>query len=142
MHILMVPFFFRTKTTEEVNGLLLGLMCPIASNSLISFSISSLKQPEVFEVKGKEHLLCKLKKSLYGLKEALRQWYKKFDSFMMSHGYLKVVANHCVYIRKFDDSDFLLLLLYVDDMLIVGQDIHRIDRLKKELSKSLIFPIK
>ena len=46
-----------------------------------------MSQPEGFEVKGKEHMVCKLKKSLYGLKQAPRQWYKKFDSFMVSHEY-------------------------------------------------------
>ncbi|PKI62640.1 hypothetical protein CRG98_016911 [Punica granatum] len=43
-----------------------------------------MEQPEGFQVKGKEHLVCKLRKSLYGLKQAPRQWYKKFDSFMLS----------------------------------------------------------
>ncbi|KAM1056289.1 hypothetical protein ACFX14_029654 [Malus domestica] len=42
-----------------------------------------MEQPKGFEVKGKENLVCKLKKSLYGLKQAPRQWNKKFNSFMM-----------------------------------------------------------
>ncbi|KAH9289360.1 hypothetical protein KI387_033477, partial [Taxus chinensis] len=42
-----------------------------------------MQQPEGYEVKGKEEMVCKLKKSLYGLKQAPRQWYKNFDSFMM-----------------------------------------------------------
>ncbi|KAM1048568.1 hypothetical protein ACFX14_027616 [Malus domestica] len=42
-----------------------------------------MEQPKGFEVKGKETLVCKLKKSLYGLKQAPRQWNKKFNSFMM-----------------------------------------------------------
>ena len=78
-------------------------------------------------------MVCKLKKSLYGLKQAPRQWYKKFDSFMMNHGYTRTDADHCVYFRVFPDGKFLILLLYVDDMLIVGQDIAMINRLKKEL---------
>ncbi|GKV34500.1 hypothetical protein SLEP1_g42871 [Rubroshorea leprosula] len=43
-----------------------------------------MDQPEGFEEKGKEHMVCKLKKSLYGLKQAPRQCYKKFDSFMIA----------------------------------------------------------
>ena len=80
--------------------------------------------------------MCKLKKSLYGLKQAPRQWYKKFDSFMMSHWYNRTSSDHCVFTRKFFDNDFIILLLYVDDKLIIGHDSNKIDRLKKELSKS------
>ncbi|KAL9273838.1 Retrovirus-related Pol polyprotein from transposon TNT 1-94-like protein, partial [Drosera capensis] len=87
-------------------------------------------QPEGFVVSGKEHLVCKLKKSLYGLKQAPRQWYKKFDSFMVGHGYKRTAADHCVYIRKFSDGNLIALLLYVDDMLIVGQDATMITKLK------------
>ena len=93
-------------------------------------------QPEGFEVKGKEHMVCRLKKSLYGLKQAPRQWYKKFDSFMVGHEYIKINANHCVYVKKFLDVKFLILLLYVDDMLIVGQDASMIGDLKKDLFKA------
>ena len=45
-----------------------------------------MKQPEGFEIPGKEHYACRLLKSLYGLKQSPRQWYKKFDSFMVLHG--------------------------------------------------------
>ncbi|KAL5821663.1 hypothetical protein ACOSQ3_023545 [Xanthoceras sorbifolium] len=95
-----------------------------------------MEQPEGFQVKGKEKSVCRLKKSLYGLKQAPRQWYKKFDSFMEKNEYNRTTADHCVFIKKFSDGDFIILLLYVDDMLIVGQDIGKINRLKKELSKS------
>ncbi|XP_060672707.1 wall-associated receptor kinase-like 10 [Ziziphus jujuba] len=95
-----------------------------------------MEQPEGFEVSGKENLVCKLKKSLYGLKQAPRQWYKKFDSFMVSQGYKRTAADQCVYIQKFSGGNFIALLLYVDDMLIVGQDAMKISKLKKALSKS------
>ena len=78
-----------------------------------------MDQPERFKVKGKEHMVCKLNKSLYGLKQTPRQWYKKFDSFMVGHGYTRTNANHCMYVIKFSISKFVFLLLYVDDVLIV-----------------------
>ena len=80
--------------------------------------------------------MCKLKKSLYELKQARRQWYNKFDSFMMSHGYNRTTSYHYVFTRKFSNDDFVILLMYVDDMLIIGHDSNKIDRLKRELSKS------
>ena len=95
-----------------------------------------MEQPESFKVKGKEDYVCKLKKSLYGLKQAPRQWYKKFESVMGEQGYKKTSLDHCVFVRRFSDDDFIILLLYVDDMLIVGKNASRIDELKKQLSKS------
>jgi Reverse transcriptase (RNA-dependent DNA polymerase) len=77
-------------------------------------------QPEGFEVKRKDNMVCKLKKSLYGLKQAPRQWYKKFDSFMMSHGYQRTKTDPCVYFKRLVNGNFLIILLYVDDMLIAG----------------------
>ena len=94
-----------------------------------------MQQPEGFIKKGKEKLVCQLKKSLYGLKQAPRQWYRKFDSFKTYHGYHKTQANHCVFVKKFDRGDFLILLMYVDGMLIVGRDPKKIEILKKARSK-------
>lgn len=93
-----------------------------------------MKQPEGFIKAGKKNLVCRLKKSLYGLKQAPRQWYKKFDSFMSSRGFTRCQADHCCYIKKFDNS-FIILLLYVDDMLVAGSDMQEIINLKQELSK-------
>ncbi|RVW87889.1 Retrovirus-related Pol polyprotein from transposon TNT 1-94 [Vitis vinifera] len=91
-------------------------------------------QPEGFIVQGQENLVCKLRKSLYGLKQAPRQWYKKFDNFMHRIGFKRCEADHCCYVKSFDNS-YIILLLYVDDMLIVGSDIEKINNLKKQLSK-------
>ncbi|KAD2392997.1 hypothetical protein E3N88_39974 [Mikania micrantha] len=82
------------------------------------------------------HQVVTLGKSLYGLKQAPRQWYKKFESVMGEQGYRKTTSDHCVFFQRFDDDDFIILLLYVDGMLIVGKNADRIVQLKKELSKS------
>ncbi|KAL5798714.1 hypothetical protein ACOSQ2_003534 [Xanthoceras sorbifolium] len=93
-----------------------------------------MRQPEGFIEAGKENLVCRLKKSLYGLKQAPRQWYKKFDSFISSNSFTRCQADHCCYIKKFDNS-FIILLLYVDDILVAGSDMQEIINLKRELSK-------
>jgi hypothetical protein len=46
-----------------------------------------MDQPEGFVESGKENLVCRLKKSFYSLKQSLRQWYRRFDSFVISHGF-------------------------------------------------------
>ena len=58
-----------------------------------------MKQPEGFAVKDNKELVCKLKKSLYGLKQSPRMWYKKFDTFIRGLGFTKSKAYHCVYFK-------------------------------------------
>jgi len=94
-----------------------------------------MEQSEVFEVKGKEHIVCKLRKSLYGFKQVSRQWYMKYESFMEEHGYGKTNFDSCVFMKRFSVNDFLILLFYVDDMLIGGHDAKKIKSLKNELNK-------
>lgn len=52
---------------------------------------------------------------------------------MNSQGYNKTMLDHCVYVKKFAYDNYIILLLYVDDMLIVGQDVNKFAKLKKEL---------
>ena len=93
-----------------------------------------MDQPEGFVIPGKEHLVCKLKKSLYGLKQSPRQWYKRFDSFMLSRGFKRSNYDSCVYLKIVNIS-IIYLLLYVDDMLIAAKDKSDIAKLKAQLSK-------
>ena len=85
-----------------------------------------MKQPEEFKENGKRNLVCHLRKTLYGLKQALRQWYKKFNSFMTNHEYHRTAYDHYVYVKNFSDGDFIILLLYVNDMLIFDHDAMKI----------------
>ena len=82
---------------------------------------------------GKENFVSKLKRSLYGLKQSPRQWYKRFDSFMIAHGFKRSAYDSCVYI-KFVDGSPIYLLLYVDDMLIAAKGKREITTLKAQLS--------
>ncbi len=88
-----------------------------------------MKQPVGFIVKDKEEMVCKLKKSLYGLKQAPRQWYRKFDGFMQRSGYTRCNGDHCCYFKRFESS-YIILLLYVDDMLVAGSCVREINKLK------------
>jgi hypothetical protein len=92
-----------------------------------------MDQPEGFIVPGKENYVCKLKKSLYGLKQSPRQWYKRFDSFMLFNGFQRSQYDSCVYL-KFVNGSPTYLLLYVDDMLIAAKSMKEIVVLKAQLS--------
>ncbi|KAL9252086.1 Retrovirus-related Pol polyprotein from transposon TNT 1-94-like protein [Drosera capensis] len=91
-------------------------------------------QPEGYQIAAKENLVCKLTKSMYGLKQEPRQWYVKFDNFMSRSGYKKCDMDHCCYTRHFGSS-YIIILLYVDDMLVAGSDMEEINRLKEQLSE-------
>ena len=93
-------------------------------------------QPEGFIQPGQEHLVCKLRKSLDGLKQSLRQWYKCFNSYMIKIDYKRCEYDCCVYVNSLDDDDsFIFLLLYVDDMLITAKNMVEVNKLKSLLSK-------
>ena len=81
-----------------------------------------MQQPQGYEVEGKEKLVCRLKKNLYGLKQAPRKWYLKFDRFMTEQGYNRCHFDQCVYFKRLDDGRYIILLLYVDDMLVAGSN--------------------
>ena len=63
-----------------------------------------------------------------------RYWYKRFDSFIVSLGFDRLEADHCTYFYDYDDESFCILLLYVDDILIVGNSSSQISDLKTQLS--------
>ena len=66
-----------------------------------------IQQPDGFSQPGHEYLVCRLKKSLYGLKQSLRQWYKRFDSYMIQIGYKSCEYNCCGYAKSLDDGSLI-----------------------------------
>ncbi|KAD2804053.1 hypothetical protein E3N88_37430 [Mikania micrantha] len=78
-----------------------------------------MEQPEGFSTPGQEGKVCKLVKSLYGLKQAPKQWHQKFDQVMLNNGFKINECDKCVYVKN-TMRGYVILCLYVDDMLIVG----------------------
>jgi hypothetical protein len=93
-----------------------------------------LQKPHGHEVKGKENLVSRLKKTLYGLKQVLRKWYLKFDMFMKEQGYNRFHYDPCIYFKRQENGSYIVLLLYVDDMLVGGSNMQDINFLKTKLS--------
>jgi hypothetical protein len=91
-----------------------------------------IKQTEGFVVKGKKELVCKLKKSLYGLKQSPRIWYQKFDTYILELGFVRSRGDHCVYSKKVGNH-FIYVVVYVNDMLLVGNNMDVIKEVKSQL---------
>ena len=94
-----------------------------------------MDQPEGFISTGKENLVCKLKKSIYGLKQASRQWYIKFNNTITSYGFVENTVDRCIYM-KVSGSKFIILVLYVDDILLAANDKGLLHDVKKFLSEN------
>jgi hypothetical protein len=92
-----------------------------------------MKQPKGFFMEGKEHMGYHLKKSIYGLKQATRQWYLKFNRTIKIL-FKENVEDNCVY-AKFRSGKYIFLILYVDDILLASSDVSLRDT-KKFLSSN------
>jgi hypothetical protein len=95
-----------------------------------------MEQPEGFVQNCNNKFVCRIKKSLYGLRQSLRQWYKKFDSFMVSQNYTRIEYDHSVYFKKLNNGIFIVLLLYVDDMILAIKIITEINRLNAHMART------
>ena len=78
-----------------------------------------MSQPLYFESKGKKCKVCKLKRSIYGLKQTSKQWNIKFHHAILKNDFKMMKKGHYVYL-KCSNSGFVILSLYVDDILLVG----------------------
>ncbi|KAM3320843.1 hypothetical protein P3S67_008045 [Capsicum chacoense] len=91
-----------------------------------------MEQPEGFMVSEKENKVSKFVKSLYGLKQAAKQWHGKFDQIMFANGFKINECDKCVYIKD-TPNHHVIVCLYVDDMLIISRDISDINATKRML---------
>ena len=90
-----------------------------------------MEQPDGYVVHGQESKVCKLKRSLYGLKQSPRCWNQVFDTFLSSIGFLKSEAVPRVYIAY---NPFVIIAVYVDDFIVLTKTQHEMDRVKAVLS--------
>lgn len=89
-----------------------------------------MEQPEGFEVQKEKDMVCLLKRSLYGLKQSPRQWYKRFDTFITQKGFQRSFYDACLYFKGDDVLKAEYLLLYVDDMLLISKEKSKVSRMK------------
>ena len=80
-----------------------------------------MSQPNGFEEFSKERMVCKLHKSIYGINQASRQWYLKFNEVVTANGFKENIVDQCIYI-KVSGRKYVFLILYVDDILLTAND--------------------
>lgn len=83
--------------------------------------------------KSSSTLFCKLNKSIYGLKQASRQWFERFSQFMLKSGFVQSKSDYSLFYKGSGDS-YVALLVYVDDIIITGSNEKGITDLKQLLS--------
>ncbi|GKA30353.1 retrotransposon protein, putative, ty1-copia subclass [Tanacetum coccineum] len=93
-----------------------------------------MEQPEGFVNPKYPNRVCKLKRSIYGLKQASRQWNKRFDDEIKKFGFSQNADEPCVYLKA-SGSNVTFLILYVDDILIMGNSIPMLQDVKSYLGR-------
>jgi transposase InsO family protein len=78
-----------------------------------------MSQPEGFSFPGQEHLVCRLLRSLYGLKQSPRRWNIRFNDVLLKNGYKRILHDPCVYVKR-TVTAVSFVLIYVDDGIIAS----------------------
>lgn len=79
-----------------------------------------VSQPEGFITKGKEKMVLKLRKALYGLRQAPRAWYNNVDRYFINMGFKRSENEPTLYTKAQGNIDTLILCIYVDDIIYMG----------------------
>jgi len=93
-----------------------------------------MEQPEGYVDPTYLDKVCRLLQALYGLKQAPKMSYAKLDAFFKSQGCDNIDPNACLYLMM-DDGEIIIVLVYVDDLLLVGSSMEAINKIKKALRK-------
>ena len=88
-----------------------------------------MMQPEGFVDPKGTNKVCKLQWSIYGLVQASRSWNIRFDEVIKAYGFIQTYSEAYIY-KKVSESSVVLLILYMDDILLIGNDVEFLDSIK------------
>ena len=94
-----------------------------------------MKQPEGFVEQVKEHLVCRLNRSIYGLKQSPRCWNHALDSRLKEMGFKQTPGDPCLYINPDSEGEMFIVAVYVDDIVLGGRSKAKMIAVKAELSQ-------
>lgn len=78
--------------------------------------------------------VCRLRRSLYGLKQSPRAWFERFTQFVKKQGYVQGQVDHAMFTRHSLEGKTTVLIVYVDDIILIGDDMVEIKNLKERLA--------
>ncbi|KAG3124594.1 hypothetical protein PI126_g23176 [Phytophthora idaei] len=93
-----------------------------------------MAQPDGYVDEDHPDYVCKLKRSLCGLKQSPRMWNQAIDDFMLKLGFKKCGSDHCVYIKR-NDQEMIFVVLYVDDLILASSSDELLESTKRALSE-------
>jgi hypothetical protein len=96
-----------------------------------------MEQPQGFIVEGQESKVCRLHKAIYGLKQASRAWNLQFHGVLLELGFTRTYSDAGIYVYEHKDKSIgpIFIILYVDDITMMGASLDVIKQLKIELAK-------
>ncbi|KAK8710039.1 hypothetical protein V6N13_145383 [Hibiscus sabdariffa] len=86
--------------------------------------------PPGLQVVGGSNKVCKLNRSLYGLKQSPRAWFEKFTTVILQHGFSQSLTDHTLFFKMDENGQRTILLVYVDDIILTGDDTKEIVHIK------------
>ena len=92
-----------------------------------------MEQPPGFVAQGESGLVCKLRRSLYGLKQSPQAWFSQFSSVVQKFSMIRSAVNHSIFYHHSSTGKCIYLVVYVDDIVITGSDQDGIQKLKQHL---------
>ena len=94
-----------------------------------------MSSPPGFEERCGNGRVCRLKKSLYGLKQSPRAWFERFGKVIKRYAYIQSQADHTMFYKHSNDGKIAILIVYVDDIVLTGDDCDELAKLKKKLAE-------
>jgi IS30 family transposase len=91
--------------------------------------------PSGLESPGTANMVCRLRKSLYGLKQSPRAWFDRLTKVVKQDGFVQCQTDHTMFVKHSLDGKIALFIVYVDDIVITGDDDEQVNQLKKLLAK-------
>lgn len=93
-----------------------------------------MDQPKGFEQVQHKHLKCKLRKTIYGLRQSGREWYMDIQALFTSEGFIRSYADHSLFVKQTSEY-ILIVIVYVDDLIMMANNMETMDHLKHRLEK-------